>query len=200
MVIYVIRHGETASNADRIVQTPDIPLNERGRDQARRLALRLSGERIALICSSDLVRASMTAEALAHATGAPLEYDSGLQERNYGELRGRSYREIGVDIFADDFAPPGGETWAEFHTRVDAAWARAVERARSLDGNLALVTHGLFCRSLTRLVGLPGPEAPRAFRNTSLTIVEAAPPHTVHLLDCAAHLEPTAGEGLRGQV
>lgn len=202
MAIYVIRHGETASNADRIVQTPDIPLNERGREQAQRLALRLAGVRIALICSSDLVRAAMTAEPLAHATGAPLEYDPGLQERNYGDLRGRSYREIGADIFADDFVPPGGETWPEFHARVDAAWARAVDRARDLEGDLALVTHGLFCRSLTRLLGLPtGPEAPRVFRNTSVTLVDAAPPHAVHLLDCAAHLDAVpAAEPARGQV
>jgi 2,3-bisphosphoglycerate-dependent phosphoglycerate mutase len=202
VAIYVIRHGETASNADRIVQTPDIPLNERGQDQARRLALRLAEARIALICSSDLVRAAMTAEALARATGAPLEYDPGLQERNYGDLRGRSYREIGADIFADDFAPPGGETWPEFHARVDSAWARAVDRAREIDGDLALVTHGLFCRSLTRLLGLPaGPEAPRVFRNTSVTLVEAAPPHAVRLLDCAAHLDAApAAEPARGQV
>ena len=202
MVIYVIRHGETASNADRIVQTPDIPLNERGREQARRLAQRLAEAPIALICSSDLVRASMTAQALARATGAPLEYDAGLQERNYGDLRGRSYREIGTDIFADDFAPPGGETWPEFDARVDATWERAVARARGVDGDLALVTHGLFCRSLTRLLHLPtGPEAPRTFRNTSVTIVEAAPPHAVHLLDCAAHLDaPHTSEPVRGQV
>jgi broad specificity phosphatase PhoE len=203
-IIYVIRHGETASNADRIVQTPDIPLNERGREQARRLAQRLASARIALICSSDLVRAAMTAEELARATGAPLEYDEGLQERNYGDLRGRSYREIGVDIFAEDFAPPGGETWPQFHVRVDGAWARAVARAKELDGDLALVTHGLFCRSLIRLVSLPasaGSEAPRAFRNTSLTIVDSAPPHTVRLLDCAAHLDaPQPSEPARGQV
>jgi 2,3-bisphosphoglycerate-dependent phosphoglycerate mutase len=189
MAIYVIRHGETASNADRIVQTPDIPLNERGREQARRLAQRLAAARIAQIRSSDLLRAAMTAEELVRVTGASLEYDEGLQERNYGDLRGRSYREIGTDIFADDFAPPGGETWPEFHRRVDAAWARAVACARDLDGDLALVTHGLFCRSLIRHLQLSGAEAPRAFRNTSLTIVDPAPPHAVQLLDCAAHLD-----------
>ena len=202
MAIYVIRHGETASNAERIVQTPDIPLNARGQDQARRLAVRLAETPIALICSSDLVRAAMTAQELARATGAPLEYDEGLQERNYGDLRGRAYREISADIFAEDFAPPGGETWPAFHARVDAAWARAVARARDLDGDLALVTHGLFCGSLVRLLRLPaGPRAPRVFRNASLTIIDADPPHTVQLLDCAAHLDaPAAAESPRGHV
>jgi hypothetical protein len=74
-----------------------------------------------------------------------------------------------------------------------------VARARDLDGDLALAPHGLFCRSLIRHVQLSaGAEAPRAFRNTSLTIVDAAPPFAVRLLDCAAHLD--AGEAAPGHV
>jgi len=202
MAIYVIRHGETASNADRILQTPEIPLNARGQEQARRLAKRLAASRFALILSSPLERAAMTARELASATGAPLEYDDGLQERSYGELRGRPYSEVG-DIFGESFAPPGGETWAEFHIRVADAWSRAAGRAARLEGDLALVTHGLFCRSLVaRVLALPaGSEPPRQFRNTSLTIADAAPPFAVRLLDCSAHLDAEpAGEPARGAV
>ena len=43
MAIYLIRHGETPLNAARIVQYPDTPLSERGRDQARRVGERLTG-------------------------------------------------------------------------------------------------------------------------------------------------------------
>ena len=42
MSILLIRHGETALNAARIVQHPETPLNERGVGQARRLAERLA--------------------------------------------------------------------------------------------------------------------------------------------------------------
>ena len=38
MAIYLVRHGETASNAARVVQTPEVPLSPRGEDQARRLS------------------------------------------------------------------------------------------------------------------------------------------------------------------
>jgi len=47
-------------------------------------------------------------------------HDPGLRERDYGALRGVPYASISGDIFAPDFEPPAGETWAAFHARVDA--------------------------------------------------------------------------------
>jgi 2,3-bisphosphoglycerate-dependent phosphoglycerate mutase len=199
MAIYVVRHGETASNAARILQAPDVPLNARGQEQATRIGRRLATERIALVLSSPLERAAMTAREIARHTQAPLEYDDALQERNFGELRGRPYAEHPIDFFSEDFAPPGGETLGAFHARVALAWTRAVARTDALEGDLVVVTHGLFCSSLaTRLLHLPADaKAPRAFRNTSLTIVEPAPPFTVRLLDCAAHLDVALDAGRR---
>ena len=107
MAILLIRHGETDSNAARIVQTPDIPLSARGIAQAERLAQRLAGLGVSRILSSDLTRAVMTAERLRAATGAPIAFDAGLQERNFGDVRGRAYAELGVDILAPDYEPPG---------------------------------------------------------------------------------------------
>ncbi len=54
MAIFIVRHGETASNAARVVQTPETPLNERGLEQTQRLARRLAEAGIARILSSDL--------------------------------------------------------------------------------------------------------------------------------------------------
>src|SRR5512143_2148507 len=70
-VIFLVRHGETDANAARVVQTPDVPLSARGREQARALATRLAGEGVAHIVSSDLARADETARTIAAATGAP---------------------------------------------------------------------------------------------------------------------------------
>src|SRR5262245_6407477 len=128
MAIFLIRHGETLGNAARVVQRPDNPLSPRGVAQAERLAQRLAGEGIAAILSSDLARAVMTAEHLRRATGAPVAYDPLLQERNFGDLRGTPYAELGLDMFAEDYAPPNGETWEVFHARVTRAWA-VVEKA-----------------------------------------------------------------------
>src|SRR5262245_46798881 len=190
-MIFLIRHGETDSNAARIVQTPDIPLSERGLQQAERLARRLAAEGVAAILSSDLRRAVMTAEALRAATGAPLRFDPGLQERNYGDVRGQSYATLGVDILAPDYEPPGGERWAQFHARVDAMWPRITAAAAATAGNLAVVTHGLVCHSLAQhhLRLLPDCTAPLRWDNASLTIVDGQPPWTVRVLNCTSHLD-----------
>jgi probable phosphoglycerate mutase len=199
MAIHLIRHGETAGNAGRVVQTADTPLNERGLEQARRLAQRLEGAGIGRILASDLRRAAMTAETLREALDVPLDLEPLLQERNFGELRGTPYAELEVDIFAAGFAPPGGETWERFDARVDRAWRRVTQVAGATPGHLAVVTHGLVCFSLaTRHVALPREAEPRlGFENTSLTIAGAAPPHQVTLFNCTAHL---AGQALDGEA
>jgi probable phosphoglycerate mutase len=189
-MIFLIRHGETDSNAARIVQTPDIPLSGRGMAQAERLAERLAPLGVAHIVSSDLVRAAMTAECLRATTGAPITFETGLQERNYGDVRGRAYSELGVDILAPHYEPPNGERWETFHARVDAIWLRLMDAAAATAGNLAVVTHGLVCYSLAlRHLHLPDEDraSPR-WENASLTIIDAAPPWTVRVLNCTKHL------------
>jgi len=188
--LFLIRHGETEGNALRIVQHPHIPLSPRGVVQAERLAERLAGAGIASIVTSDYARAMATAERLQHATGAPLIVEPLLRERNFGDLRGRPYAELGFDMFEPDYAPPNGETWTVFHERVDRAWARVQELAAAGGGRLAVVTHGLVCRSLAarHLVLADGETAPERWDNTSLTIVDWPAPWRVRLLNCIAHL------------
>lgn len=195
MALYLLRHGETPGNAARVIQTADVVLSERGEEQARRLARRLATAGVAGILASDLARASRTAEHLREATGAPLDLEPLLQERNLGDLRGTPYAEIDFDVFAAGYAPPGGETWEAFHARVDRAWQRVCAVAAATPGDLAVVTHGLVCLSLaTRHLALPaGATFERGFANASLTIVDASPPHAVHLLNCTAHLADLPG-------
>jgi broad specificity phosphatase PhoE len=193
--LFLIRHGETEGNALRIVQHPDIPLSPRGVLQAERLARRLAGEGVIRIVSSDYARAAATAEHLRRATGAPLSFEPLLQERNFGDLRGTPYSELGFDMFEPDYAPPNGETWPVFHARVDQAWARVQELAAASGGHLAVVTHGLVCRSLAarHLILADGESVPERWENTSLTIVNWPAPWRVRLLNCAAHLEGLDG-------
>ena len=60
--------------------------------------------------------------------------------------------------------------------------------------NHAVVTHGLVCRSLAarHLRLADGHIAPERWENTAVTIVEAAEPWRVHLLNCVAHLDGDA--------
>ncbi len=194
MLIFLIRHGETPGNARRIVQLPGIALSPRGVAQAERLARRLGREGIDRILSSDLARAAMTAEHLRQVTGAPVQFDPLLQERNFGDLRGTAYADLGFDMFAPGYAPPNGETWEVFHARVDRAWALVQETAAATSGHLAVVTHGLVCRSLaSRHLILPaGQDVPERWENSALTVIEGPAPWRVRLLNCIAHLDDPA--------
>ena len=191
MSILLIRHGETLGNASRCVQLPANPLSPRGIAQAERLARRLEREGIAAILSSDLARAAATADRLQRATGAPLRHDPLLQERNFGNIRGTPYAELGFDIFAPDYAPPHGETWEAFDARVDRAWVLVQEAAASAGGHLAVVTHGLVCRGMAarHLILQEGQDVPERWENTGLTIIDHPAPWRVRLLNCIAHLD-----------
>lgn len=196
MAILFIRHGETALNVARVLQPSDTPLNERGLAQARALAARLAaGGDVVHVLSSDLPRALQTAQAIAAATGAPIETTPLLQERNFGELRGRVYDTLGFDPIEDEAAPPGGESMAEFHARVALAFALAVQRRTGLRGTLAVVTHGLVVRAILdhHLALAPGQRPPHRMRNASLTIAAMAAPHACELIDCTRHLDIDTG-------
>jgi probable phosphoglycerate mutase len=152
--ILLIRHGETAWNAERRLQGHlDIALNPEGERQARALAAALDGEQVDLVVASDLQRARQTAEALATTRGMSVRLDRGLRERCYGGFEGLLYAEI-EQRFPSEFAawqrrdidaavPAGanqGETFRQFHQRVIdtiLGWAGAHPGK-----TLALVAHG----------------------------------------------------------
>lgn len=195
MSIFLIRHGETEGNASRVVQMPDTPLSERGIEQARLLGKRLARAGVERILVSDYARAAMTADEVQSVTGAELEVHPELRERNYGDLRGRPYTEVGDYIMMEGYEPPGGESWEVFHSRVDDAWERSRDAVERTESNLAIVTHGLVCYSLVlRHLDLAGAEAPTRFGNTSLTVIEKGHPWSVRLLGCCAHLEEGAAD------
>jgi probable phosphoglycerate mutase len=198
-VIILVRHGETDGNASRVIQFPETPLSERGISQALQLGPRLAELGVAHILVSDYERAQMTAAPAARLSGASLELDPLLRERNLGDLRGRAYSDLGFDPFVQGYEPPGGESWETFRARVARAWQRIQSAAGSLDGNLAVVTHGLVCHVLadTHLALGPDMSFEGGFRNTSVSLVEATAPHRVTLMNCTAHL---AGGDTRGGV
>jgi 2,3-bisphosphoglycerate-dependent phosphoglycerate mutase len=194
MAIFLIRHGETLGNATRTVQHPDIGLSPRGLEQAERLATRLEREGITAILASDYARAAQTAAQLGRVTGVAVRHEPLLRERNFGDIRGTPYADLGFDMFAPDYAPPNGETWEVFHARVDRAW-EVVRAAVGPDAvHLAVVTHGLVCRSLAaRHLLLPeGAVVPERWENTAVTVVDVPAPWRVRRLNCIAHLDGLA--------
>jgi 2,3-bisphosphoglycerate-dependent phosphoglycerate mutase len=190
MTILLVRHGETDGNAARILQRPDVPLNERGMRQTEELARRVLAHGFVHIVCSDFLRARMTAAPLAARSGIAIEESPLLQERNFGDLRGVPYAELTENPFGPDFAPPNGEDWPTFRVRVAEAFALITSKRRSVRGTLVVVTHGLVCRALVeRHALLPdGAVVPERFDNTSVTVLHEDAPHQVSLVNCTRHL------------
>jgi len=200
MAIILVRHGETALNAARVMQPAATPLSARGQAQALAVAQRLARQGgIGAILSSDLPRAWLTAEAIAAALALPVQPSALLQERNFGDLRGQPYDTLGFDPLVMDNAPPGGESAADFAQRLRAAFDLMLQQHADQPGDLVVVTHGLAIRTL-----LAGPLRLDAERlrdlqlaNTSVSIFAAAPPHALQLLNCTRHLDATAPDPAR---
>lgn len=191
MRIYLIRHGETVLNASRTLQFPDTPLSDRGEAQAERLGERMRGVPLTAVLTSDYARAYRTAQAVHAATGAPLHVRESLRERDLGDHRGTAYGDLTVDIWAEAYQPPNGESWAQFHDRVERAWGEVADFAATADGDFAVVSHALVCRALVeRCVPLPDALRPPEIRfgNTAVTFIDG-PPWEVSLLGCCAHLD-----------
>ena len=216
MTIHLIRHGETASNRERVLQVPETPLSENGLAQAALMAKRLAQAGITRILASDYARAYTTAVHLGDATGVVVEAEPLLRERNFGALRGIPYSELSENPFGPGFAPPEGEDWATFHTRVDRAWARVAQAALETEGQLAVETHGLVLHSIVlrhvevgsganaervpgaevvALAGIDGP--PVRFGNTAVTTVAREAPWRVTRLGCTAHLDAETADDPR---
>jgi 2,3-bisphosphoglycerate-dependent phosphoglycerate mutase len=190
MTILLVRHGETDGNAARVLQRPDVPLNERGMDQAERVAQRLLAHGFAHILCSDLLRARMTAAPLAARSGIKIEENPLLQERNFGDLRGMPYDKLLEDPFGPNFVPPNGEDWPTFHARVAEAFALIGSTRNNTNGTLVVITHGLVLRAIAeRHAHLSeGVVAPDRFDNTSVTVLHEQPPHRASLINCTRHL------------
>ena len=114
MKILIIRHGETVLNAARVIQHPDTPLSVRGLEQAERLGRHLASRYIDLVIASDYLRARTTAEHVSKHACAPLEINTDLRERNFGDLRGTAYADLG-DI---DFTADGYETSSSYSSHL----------------------------------------------------------------------------------
>lgn len=103
MKLCIVRHGETAWNAEGRVQGQlDIPLNAIGEAQARALAQVLGHERFDAVYSSDLRRVRQTAEPTAALLRREVILSEKLRERHYGIFQGLLYSEAKVR-FAEDF-------------------------------------------------------------------------------------------------
>jgi broad specificity phosphatase PhoE len=152
-IVYLARHGETAwSISGQHTGLTDLPLTDRGEQNARRLADRLKGLSFRKVFTSPLQRAMTTCELAGF--GSRAEIDRDLLEWNYGEYEGRRTKEIHAErpdwqLFRDGC--PEGESPQQIGARAD----RVVKRLREIQGNVLLFSSGHILRVLgARWLGL----------------------------------------------
>jgi len=170
--LIAVRHGETAWNVETRIQGQlDVPLNDKGRWQARRVGEALADEPIDAIYSSDLGRAWETAQAIALPHGLPVTADVRLRERAFGSFEGRTFREIEAEwpeqalrwrTREPEFAPGDGENLLDLRTRVTHA---VTEIAACHPGQLVvLVAHGGVMDVIYRAATRQALQAPRSWQ------------------------------------
>jgi broad specificity phosphatase PhoE len=163
-LVYLVRHGETTSNAEsRGLGRADVPLSPVGLQQAAALARRFERVPLDEVASSPLQRALAVARAIAAPHGLPVEIVQDLAELDVGLTEGLTYpemRERFPEFFAawsgDDPANvrmPGGESLADLAARLQPVVADLIDGP---DRVLVIVAHNFTLRVLVcLLLGIP---------------------------------------------
>jgi probable phosphoglycerate mutase len=180
----IVRHGETAWNAEGRVQGQlDIPLSETGRAQARAVAQALAHEAFDAVYSSDLARVRETAQPAASLLKKPIVFSDKLRERHYGIFQGITYAEAKERLAEDfirfrtkdpDYDFRTGESLRGFERRCLAFFEALLEKER---GRRVLVfSHGGVLEILYRHATGRGLSTPRDFEipNAALNRLEHA--------------------------
>ncbi|MBT3324070.1 histidine phosphatase family protein [archaeon] len=191
MKIYLVRHGQSEANKNNTTQGQiDSPLTEKGIEQAKAIANRLKLENIDLAYSSDLQRASKTAEEiLKFHPKIRLNKIKELREMSKGKYEGMKHKHFYDELEKQNllychFRPEGGENYSD----------RLPEIAKFYntlpDKNILIVAHGgsIIC-SILHLLNVPIEEYRKYLsNNTSLTVINNK---QIKILNCTEHLSKT---------
>ena len=142
--ILLVRHGETSWNLEgRFQGRSDVPLNEKGKEQANALALALRGEALTAIYCSPLVRAKETACLIkAFHASVPLYEEEGLMEMDLGEFEGIE-----------------GPRWAAQYAEFRTAWKQNPASVRMPGGESLHEVQARAMSALERIAGAHPPES-----------------------------------------
>jgi broad specificity phosphatase PhoE len=148
--LYLIRHGQTATNQARLIQGWDTePLNARGRWQAKQAGQRLAEAGLVALYASPLRRAGETAEIIGQAVGLDVTVIDDLREMNTGRVSGLHGAQFIVRHprlwwawLRDDagLAFPGGDMLSAFYKRAASALGDLVQRHAGQ--TIGVVAHG----------------------------------------------------------
>ena len=148
-MIYIIRHGQTELNSRHVLQgRSDLPLNEKGIEQAEEAAGVLREVRFHKVYSSPLIRAVQTAEIIAPY--ARIITDERLIEMDYGPYEGMDLNAPAPEVatffsdFAHNPAPAGME---QLYSIVSRTGAFLEEYCRT-EENILISTHAIAMKGI----------------------------------------------------
>ncbi|MFG2124469.1 histidine phosphatase family protein [Streptomyces sp. NPDC048710] len=207
MRLLLIRHGQTPSNLDHLLDTavPGPGLTPLGEAQAAALPAALADEDIDALYASTLTRTQLTAAPLAAARALGVIVRDGIREITAGDLEmvpgdspeGERYMRTVFAWAAGDttLRIPGGENGEEVLARYDAVIAEA---AASGAGSVAMISHGAVIRMWTAAradnVDVAFAAA-RPLENTGVVILEGSPSDGFKALSWAGATVEPVGEG-----
>ena len=152
MTIYLVRHGETEENLQRILQG-HMPgtLTEKGKEQVRKTAelLAKEGVKFTKLVSSDLKRAMDSAQIISDKLNLPVIPMEIFRERDWGKFTGMFIAEA-VDkyLFDGKWNFPEGTTETEEGIYERACKALVELQNQFADETIIVVTHGQFARNI----------------------------------------------------
>ncbi|MDP3685235.1 MAG: histidine phosphatase family protein [bacterium] len=172
MNVYLVRHGETTLNAERVHQASDTTLSEKGIAQAKVVAKRFSHIPVDVIVSSTLKRARQTAEIIAGTIQKPVQYSTLFAERKRPqELEGKHAEDpqaVRVKKLMQDHYHDRAWRYAaeENFSDIKRRALKAIHYLENIDQeNVLVVSHGAFVRALVSAMAF-GPELKSAEEQT----------------------------------
>ena len=197
--LLLVRHGNTKGNsADRFWGQTDVELSAAGIKQAERLRDRLAKEKIDVIYTSRLRRASLTAQIIASCHQLGVITCPELLEINFGKVEGLTFKEIG-QLYPElvkawptrdlTFRYPEGESLGDLNNRVTKFLDRLEKHTP--EETILIVAHSGILRLLICHLLRIEPLNSRKFRTdlASLSILGIYPQGAIlNLLNDVSHL------------
>ncbi len=151
--LILVRHGESEGNRIRHFTTsPEAPITELGRRQAREAAERIKAMfQPSLVIASPYFRARETARIIADHLGITVEIEHAFREQSLGQLAGKPYDSVLRDPSyrperSWEWRPPEGESQEDVRARTAPVFDRIARDYA--EGELVIVSHGGVMRAL----------------------------------------------------
>ncbi|MDO8998592.1 MAG: 2,3-diphosphoglycerate-dependent phosphoglycerate mutase [Bacteroidota bacterium] len=159
--LVIFRHGQSTWNLEnKFTGWVDVPLTEKGKEEAKNAGLKIKGYHFDYAYASDLKRAQNTLTIALETAGHPPlvpTYSKALNERMYGDLQGLDKTETALKYGDEqvkiwrrsfDIPPPNGESLKDTAARVIPYFETEIIPKLKVGKNVVIAAHGNSLRAL----------------------------------------------------